>query len=361
LYFVSLNYIELNNNNKQINKFEADYLAALSYYLVNRKGYNADQITILSMYLGQVAQIKSSLAKLNQPKAWAKQLRVTTVDNYQGEENDIVLLSLVRTKAIGFLAENNRICVAVSRARHAMYCVSNASLLRRSSPTWLRLLNTMGDARVGEGLILTCGYHPKSDIKACLPSDILNKVECQLVCDAKLPCGHRCALVCHQTNRHHSLYKCMKVCARATTCGHACKRICSDHQEGECSLYCTEMTDKVISICGHRVRVACNYTPKSSDCVEPCARKLKCGHQCEKLCSVFPCEPCTQLVEVKPNCKHSNSINVKCGTPEWLIADNCSQKCYAGSLRCDHLCESVCNKCSAGFVHRSCQQKCERH
>jgi superfamily I DNA and/or RNA helicase len=48
------------------------------------------------------------------------QLRVSSVDNFQGEENDIILLSLVRSNAnndIGFLKLNNRICVALSRAR----------------------------------------------------------------------------------------------------------------------------------------------------------------------------------------------------------------------------------------------------
>jgi len=47
-------------------------------------------------------------------------MRVTVVDNFQGEENDIVLLSLVRSNdenKIGFLNTENRICVALSRAK----------------------------------------------------------------------------------------------------------------------------------------------------------------------------------------------------------------------------------------------------
>lgn len=45
---------------------------------------------------------------------------VSTVDGYQGEENDIVILSLVRSNDdnnIGFLKTDNRVCVALSRAR----------------------------------------------------------------------------------------------------------------------------------------------------------------------------------------------------------------------------------------------------
>ena len=50
----------------------------------------------------------------------ARKVRVTTVDNFQGEENTIIILSLVRSNAagdIGFLKLENRACVALSRAR----------------------------------------------------------------------------------------------------------------------------------------------------------------------------------------------------------------------------------------------------
>jgi len=68
---------------------------------------------------------------------------VTTVDNYQGEENDIVLLSLVRSSEkgpIGFLAVANRVCVALSRARCGFYMFGNGTLLAKKSPLWSTLL-----------------------------------------------------------------------------------------------------------------------------------------------------------------------------------------------------------------------------
>jgi helicase required for RNAi-mediated heterochromatin assembly 1 len=49
-----------------------------------------------------------------------RNVKILTVDNYQGEENKIVLLSLVRSNnqnSIGFLGISNRICVALSRAK----------------------------------------------------------------------------------------------------------------------------------------------------------------------------------------------------------------------------------------------------
>ena len=49
-----------------------------------------------------------------------KGVDVQTVDMFQGEENDIVVLSLTRTKALTrFLRTRNRVNVAVSRARSA--------------------------------------------------------------------------------------------------------------------------------------------------------------------------------------------------------------------------------------------------
>jgi len=46
---------------------------------------------------------------------------VSTVDQYQGQQNDVVILSLVRTRAVGHLRDVRRLVVAVSRARLGLY------------------------------------------------------------------------------------------------------------------------------------------------------------------------------------------------------------------------------------------------
>ena len=51
---------------------------------------------------------------------------------YQGEENDIVLLSLVRSNSdgrLGFTSVDNRVCVALSRARLGFFCACNLPML----------------------------------------------------------------------------------------------------------------------------------------------------------------------------------------------------------------------------------------
>ena len=54
------------------------------------------------------------------------EVKITVVDNFQGEENDIILLSLVRSNReakIGFLKTENRVCVALSRAKMGFYII----------------------------------------------------------------------------------------------------------------------------------------------------------------------------------------------------------------------------------------------
>ena len=100
----------------KFNPQEARLILMLAQYLVANH-YRPEQITILTLYSGQLISIKQLIRK-----AFARlaAVIVSTVDNYQGEENDIVLLSLVRSNknsSIGFLKVSNRVCVALSRAR----------------------------------------------------------------------------------------------------------------------------------------------------------------------------------------------------------------------------------------------------
>ena len=53
---------------------------------------------------------------------------MATVDKYQGQQNQYVLLSLVRTRAVGHLRDVRRLVVAMSRARLGLYVFGRASL-----------------------------------------------------------------------------------------------------------------------------------------------------------------------------------------------------------------------------------------
>lgn len=93
-------------NRSKTNKFECDMVVGLVRYLVVH-GYGHESITVLAMYSGQQFLIKQKMRELNFG------VRVTSVDNYQGEENDILVISFVRSNednVIGFLRTMNRVC-----------------------------------------------------------------------------------------------------------------------------------------------------------------------------------------------------------------------------------------------------------
>ena len=65
--------------------------------------------------------------------------RISTVDASQGSESDVVVLSCVRCNPkheIGFLAQPNRVCVALSRARERLVVVGNSRTLTAAGAVW---------------------------------------------------------------------------------------------------------------------------------------------------------------------------------------------------------------------------------
>merc|ERR1740138_571756 len=138
-FFMSHNHFEDDEgeSHSKANTFEANFISALAAHLV-KSGYDESQITILSPYLGQVRILRNKLKR----DPTTTNVAITAVDNFQGEENDIILISLVRSnrnKAMGFLAVDNRINVALTRARHGMFIVGNADMLQGHS-LWSKII-----------------------------------------------------------------------------------------------------------------------------------------------------------------------------------------------------------------------------
>jgi len=122
------------------NSFEAHMVAALCAHLV-QSGYEESQITVLSPYLGQVRLLKQKLKR----DPTIEKVHITAVDNFQGEENDIIVISLVRSnraKQMGFLAVDNRINVALTRAKHGMFIFGNADMLV-THPLWQSIISEL--------------------------------------------------------------------------------------------------------------------------------------------------------------------------------------------------------------------------
>lgn len=94
-------------------------------------GDDESPIGIICMYSGQKARIEMAVARHIWDAKFRRLLRIDTVDAYQGKENTIVILSLVRSNQhgeIGHVGSSNRCNVAVSRAKERLIVVGSCPM-----------------------------------------------------------------------------------------------------------------------------------------------------------------------------------------------------------------------------------------
>ncbi|KAJ9661610.1 hypothetical protein H2201_006466 [Coniosporium apollinis] len=190
------------------NKYEVEMTASLVSHLVRQGVYQANDIAVLTPYLGQLQKLRkrlsssyelvlndrdldelhkaglespaegdeSKISGVTKPElhdaavsktTLLKALKVATIDNFQGEEAKVVVISLVRSNnknKCGFLRTSNRINVALSRAQHGMYIIGNS----RTSDyvqMWSDVLTILKNAgNFGTELELQCPRHPDTSI-----------------------------------------------------------------------------------------------------------------------------------------------------------------------------------------------------
>ncbi|KAJ3416779.1 hypothetical protein HDV05_000153 [Chytridiales sp. JEL 0842] len=107
---------------------EAEYVVAVFQYM-RLIGYPAERISILTTYNGQKALIDDVLERrCRWNPLFGLPKHVSTVDKFQGQQNDYILLSLVRTKNVGHLRDVRRLIVSASRARLGLYVFCRAKL-----------------------------------------------------------------------------------------------------------------------------------------------------------------------------------------------------------------------------------------
>lgn len=112
------------------NLAEAEYVVAVFMYM-RLLGYPAEKISILTTYNGQKHLIRDVInSRCGDNPLIGRPFKVTTVDKYQGQQNDYILLSLVRTKAVGHLRDVRRLVVAMSRARFGLYIFGRVTLFK---------------------------------------------------------------------------------------------------------------------------------------------------------------------------------------------------------------------------------------
>ncbi|KAK4697938.1 helicase required for RNAi-mediated heterochromatin assembly 1, partial [Lecanoromycetidae sp. Uapishka_2] len=165
----------------KINHEEADMVVAFFRYLV-QNGMLPKEITVLTFYNGQRKLI---LRKLFEQRLiyGSEYFNVVTVDSYQGEENAVVLLSLIQ---------------------HALV---------HKEKTF-----------IGE------------------PSEFASlDGGCSKPCREELPCGHLCVLNCHSFS--HEAVNCQEPCSRTLDCGHQCIELCYLECKSDCD--CEPMQEEI--------------------------------------------------------------------------------------------------------------------
>ncbi|KAJ4381449.1 hypothetical protein N0V85_008665 [Neurospora sp. IMI 360204] len=148
------------------NAWEAEMATALVRHVVRQGEYSSSDIALLTPYTGQLQKLRAALNKdfevflsdrdmekmaldgfgddaakdidptshkAIEKKALLQTIRLATVDNFQGEEAKVIIVSLVRSNSnckVGFLRTENRINVLLSRAQHGMYLIGNSRTYR---------------------------------------------------------------------------------------------------------------------------------------------------------------------------------------------------------------------------------------
>ena len=91
-------------------------------------------IGLISPYRAQVQYLRRLLMKREYFKPFRRQISVNTVDGFQGQERDVIVISLVRSNdegQIGFLRDLRRMNVAITRARMKVIILGNRKTLTR--------------------------------------------------------------------------------------------------------------------------------------------------------------------------------------------------------------------------------------
>ncbi|SCO78800.1 related to ECM32-DNA dependent ATPase/DNA helicase B [Fusarium oxysporum] len=191
------------------NIWETEIATALVRHLVRQGEYKTEDIALLTPYTGQLQQLRAALGKdfeiclsdrdmtqlaqegfeddsasnggdrqMIEKKQLIQTIRLATVDNFQGEEAKVIIVSLVRSNAqrkVGFLRTENRINVLLSRAKNGMYLIGNSETYL-NVPMWADVHKQLYLADcVGNEIELCCPRHKDTTLTCSEPADFALK------------------------------------------------------------------------------------------------------------------------------------------------------------------------------------------
>lgn len=379
LWFFDHDHLETYDESSKSNQFEAEMVVELVSYAM-KQGYSGPEIAVLTPYIGQLRLIRCLLgsksvrveleekdaeelarlenrdsvpesngdeSKLNEYEekrsngimSMEKVVRLSTVDNFQGNEATVVFISTVRCNDdghSGFLKIPNRMNVMLSRAKHGMIMFGSSCTIRKEGKAdmFMKVLDLLNKREMvgNEELVLTCQKHNSQTTVTCA-KDIRNLTPdggCLEKCRARLACGHVCPKMCHVDDPQHEWTQCMEPCDKQIgSCGHFCRRRCSE----------TCVCDRVYPVkelpCGHKLtNLLCPAWQQEE--LKECDRLTKvampvCGHE-----ALLPCPTACVLRE---------AINAGMDSQDVSLAYECNHKCGRMRDRCGHDCTFNCGDC----------------
>ncbi|KAI4981181.1 hypothetical protein ZWY2020_021666 [Hordeum vulgare] len=157
-------------------------------------------VGVVSPYKGQVRAIQEKLGKTYETHGGFS-VKVRSVDGFQGAEEDIIIFSTVRsnsTGSVGFLNNVNRTNVALTRAKHCLWIVGNATTLVTSKTVWQKIV--VGAKERG------CFFNANDDkdlsgaiVKAVIELDEAESVLSTEMGNLRIGCGSRSGVRNNQT------------------------------------------------------------------------------------------------------------------------------------------------------------------
>ena len=394
------------------NHHEVELVACLVSHLNRQYEYQSNEIAVITPYLGQFSRIRKKLSALTEViiddrdaaelvkhgveedvevplpgvhrGSLANAVRMATVDNFQGEEAKIIIVSLVRSnkaKRVGFLNTSNRINVLLSRARHGMYIIGDSSCYEHND-MWATVIQMFRDNNnLANALPLRCPRHSNQAISVSEPDDFVRRSPeggCNEMCGRRLDCGHKCPNKCHAQQLHDAVY-CRIECRRPhAKCGHLCSRACGA-ECGNCEVpiedvqldcghvspmeYCYVSQDtslarcrvkipQTISECGHTVMVdCCEVKDANFRCDNTCSVELSCGHRCTKRCYQCP-KPTGTDTAPQQHGKCQTICEKSYTTCSHRCIEPCHRQAHAECRPCNQSCPNYC-------YHSRCSKKCQ--
>ncbi|KZT12026.1 uncharacterized protein LAESUDRAFT_691154 [Laetiporus sulphureus 93-53] len=132
---------ETGNIHSYVNRAECQVAVSL-YRRLRREFSDFDsdfKVGVISMYRGQIMQLRRTFEQQFGAEI-SRTIDFNTVDGFQGQEKDIIILSCVRAgpgvQSVGFLRDFRRMNVALTRAKSSLFVLGHAPTLERSNDIW---------------------------------------------------------------------------------------------------------------------------------------------------------------------------------------------------------------------------------